>query len=204
MKLKYYLRGAGMGVIITTLILTIAFHTVKTEESSSEPATETQDLTIAEALSDADAAARETESEPSEAADTEDAVTEAESEAAPAESKETTETESEEAGDEAIEVPEPAGETSAEEASQEEPATATDRPAVTREVTVVHGDSPGMVARKLHDTGIIEDEDGFYQYLVSHGLNDLLEVGTFSIPVGADFSEIARILTTNEYERRVQ
>ena len=181
MKLKYYLRGAGVGVIVTTLILMIAFHvTAGKEEKEPVPETE-QSLTIAEALSEKESS----EESPALKKETEETVP-------PAETKETEETkppaETEETG-EAEETKPPM-----EKESEEEIRIV--------EFRIYSGQSPAAVAKNLMEAGIIEDEDAFYRYLVDNGLNDLLEVGTFSLPQNGEFSEIAKILTTNEYERR--
>lgn len=196
MRLKYYLRGAGIGVIVATLILMIAFSvTSRREEAPEEPGTE-EELTIEEALS-----AREEDSETEEplaAIDTEMAEL-------PADTEMEEEPESE-VIEEASELPEETGEeTEPEENSGEEDKELPEElPKKLYTIEVVRGDSPGAVAAKLARAGAIDDEDAFYRYLVDNGLNDLLEVGTFSIPEGAEFSEIAELLTTNEYERRKQ
>lgn len=201
MRLKYYLRGAGVGVIVSTLILMIAFHVYSGRQTAAEPETEAPDLTIAEALSEREQEQTELE-------------TETELIVPPKETEPVTETEIEseaESEEEAAEEPEDSADTanaadteeeSAEEAEEEPEAPVPTGRTVT--IQIYHGDSPSMVANRLAGAGIIEDADGFYRYLVQNGLNDSLEVGSFSIPEGADFPEIAKILTTNEYERRMQ
>ncbi len=192
MKLKYYLRGAGIGVIVTTLILMIAFHVNGGgKEEATVPETE-QSLTIAEALSE-----KEANEEPG-AAETEET---GESEAAPVE------TETETAEETVIPETETADLSSETDTIEEEADQGQETMPASEEVRIVEfriyaGQSPGAVSKSLLDAGIIDDEDAFYRYLVDNGLNDMLEVGTFSVPEGAEYSEIAKILTTNEYERK--
>lgn len=198
MKLKYYLRGAGIGVIVTTLILMIAFHTsAGKEEEKTIPETE-QSLTIAEALSEKEAteeaSARETE------AAEESAPAETENEAA-VDKKQENEAASEEEKTETIAEEEAPAEPEDIEQPQE-PDQETTGELRFVEFRIYAGQSPGAVSKSLYDAGIIDDEDAFYRYLVDNGLNDLLEIGTFSVPEGGEFSEIAKILTTNEYERK--
>lgn len=227
MRLKYYLRGAGIGILVTTIILTIAFQVYGRNERRNEEtvlSTESGDPTIAEALSDADSTAEQRQTEATESpepvteqqteamtepdADAEgepetEALREAQSDANNVEAETDT---AEAAGSES----DAAGETAqtdgnqADEADTSGTTKATSTPAKTYTVRIYHGDSPHMVATMLEGDGVIDDGEEFYAYLVENGYNDLLEVGEFEIPSSADYAEITRILTTNEYERRMR
>ena len=183
MKLKYYLRGAGIGVIVTTVILMIAFHAVPEKDAEREPLDTEQALTIAEALSEKE----ETEASEETAADME---TEGNQE--PVTNEETYPAEGIIVLDE---EPAPEAEMPMDAGAEGKPET--------RIVTfrISSGQSPGAVSKGLKAAGIIEDDEAFYQYLVEHGLNNSLEVGEFLIPTGCEFSELAKILTMNEDER---
>lgn len=211
MKLKYYLRGAGIGVIVSTLILMIAFGVYQGKTKETVPAdTEntSQELTIAEALSELDT---ETGTETTDVAVTETGETAAaaeETEIQPGEEATGPGEETEEPAETADEPAEEAGETAE---AVDEPAVETGEPdeadmTVKKTVSVViqGGDSPMVVAHKLVTAGAVDDENQFYRYLLDHGLNDGIEIGNFSIPEGADYETVARIITTNEYEGRMQ
>ncbi len=210
MKLKYYLRGAGIGVIVSTLILMIAFSVYrgKTEESEqAETENVSSDLTIAEALSEI---ATEINTE-----ETENNTTETEEIAA---ALEETEMKQEEAEKPTEEAEKPKEETDAPAEATDEPEEATDNAVAetgepdeaevtikkTVTVSIQGGDSPMVVAHKLVTAGAVDDENLFYRYLLDHGLNDGIEIGNFSIPEGADYETVAKIITTNEYENRMQ
>ena len=219
MKLKYYLRGAGIGVIVSTLILMIAFGVYQGKTKENTPAdTEntSQELTIAEALSE-----METEKEPLETETEEPA-------AAPEETEEAQQTETSEKVEETAEEDGTAegenDEVSAEPETLENGAeriepdentgegedtgadTGDTGVTVKKTVSVVvrSGDSPMVVSRALAAAGVVDNADLFYRYLLDHGLNDEIEVGSFSIPEGADYETIAKLITTNEYESRMQ
>ncbi len=211
MKLKYYLRGAGIGVIVSTLILMIAFGVYQGKTKETVPAdTEntSQELTIAEALSELDT---ENDTETTDVAVTETGETAAaaeETEIQPGEEATGPGEETEEPAETADEPAEEAGETAE---AVDEPAVETGEPdeadmTVKKTVSVViqGGDSPMVVAHKLVTAGAVDDENQFYRYLLDHGLNDGIEIGNFSIPEGADYETVARIITTNEYEGRMQ
>ncbi|MBQ6441010.1 MAG: hypothetical protein IJJ13_00255 [Lachnospiraceae bacterium] len=218
MKLKYYLRGAGIGVIVSTLILMIAFgvYQGKTKENApTETETASKDLTIAEALSEL-----ETEAGTETAETEEPAITPEETEAQQPETSEAVEeTAEEEAGDEAEAVDDTDGQETMENGGEriepddntgegEDAGADVEDTGVTvkKTVSVVvrNGDSPMVVSRMLAEAGVVDDADLFYRYLLDHGLNDGIEVGSFSIPEGADYETIAKLITTNEYESRMQ
>ena len=218
MKLKYYLRGAGIGVIVSTLILMIAFGVYQGQTKENTPAeTEntSQELTIAEALSEmeTDAKSSETETEEPLAAseETEKLLQPETSESvtATADEAETGEAEPEdtipESGtiEDGAEQVEPAQDTGE---GESDGGNAQDTGVAVKKTTVVvrSGDSPMVVSRMLAEAGIVDNADLFYRYLLDHGLNDGIEIGNFSIPEDADYETVAKIITTNEFESRMQ
>lgn len=62
-------------------------------------------------------------------------------------------------------------------------------------VKVEKGMTARKVAERLESVGIIADAEDFIKYLVKEKLADSINVGTFSIPKGAGYSEIGKILT---------
>ena len=51
------------------------------------------------------------------------------------------------------------------------------------------------VAREMREAGIIKDEDAFDEYLEKSGYGRKVRSGTYYIPSGASYSEIAKIIT---------
>lgn len=62
-------------------------------------------------------------------------------------------------------------------------------------ISVERGATARRVAERLATTGAIKDADAFVRYLQSNGLTDYINIGTFTIPKGASHAEIAKILT---------
>ena len=181
MKLKYFLRGLASGIVVTTLILTIAFNGRKDEiekkAKESVAATEkpqaTQEVTPTE-----------------EAEVTKEVTPTGEAEV----TKEVTPTGKAEVTKEATPTP----------VVSEQPApTATVEPTPTtavavggkKELTIVPGMWSDKVARELSAMGIIQDAADFDKYLVDNGYANRIVVGTFEIPMNASYEEIARIIT---------
>lgn len=62
-------------------------------------------------------------------------------------------------------------------------------------VTVERGMTARKVAERLESAGAISDSEDFVKYLVNAKLADLINIGTFTIPQGASYAEIGKILT---------
>lgn len=54
------------------------------------------------------------------------------------------------------------------------------------------------VSREMEEAGIIDDADGFDKYLEEKGYARQVRSGTYKIPVGADFETIAKIITRQD------
>lgn len=183
MKLKYYLRGLGVGIVVTAVILTIANHLgnkmsdediikraaklgmVMKEDESLFPPTEPETTTP----------------EPTSPSPTEQETTAVK----PAEPETTT--------------PEPTTPVPT------EPETTTPVPAElqtsgvvihTATITVTSGMYSEAVSQKLEEVGIVKNWREFNEYLTSNGYAERLQTGTHSFNSEMDFNEIAEILVS--------
>lgn len=183
MKLKYYLRGLGVGIVVTAVILTIANHLgnkmsdediikraaklgmVMKEDESLFPPTEPETTTP----------------EPTSPSPTEQDTTAVK----PAEPK--------------TKTPEPTTPVPT------EPETTTPVPAEpqtsgvvihTATITVTSGMYSEAVSQKLEEAGIVKNWREFNEYLTSNGYAERLQTGTHSFNSEMDFNEIAEILVS--------
>lgn len=183
MKLKYYLRGLGIGIVVTAVILTIANHLgnkmsdediikraaklgmVMKEDESLFPPTEPE-TTTPEPTSPSPAEQDTTAVKPAEPETT---------------TPETT-------------TPVPT-----------EPETTTPVPAEpqtsgivihTATITVTSGMYSEAVSQKLEEAGIVKNWREFNEYLTSNGYAERLQTGTHSFNSEMDFKEIAEILVS--------
>ncbi len=183
MKLKYYLRGLGVGIVVTAVILTIANHLgnkmsdediikraaklgmVMKEDESLFPPTEPETTTP----------------EPTSPSPTEQETTAVK----PAEPETTT-------SEPTTPVP-------------TEPETTTPVPAEpqtsgvvihTATITVTSGMYSEAVSQKLEEAGIVKNWREFNEYLTSNGYAERLQTGTHSFNSEMDFNEIAEILVS--------
>ena len=64
-------------------------------------------------------------------------------------------------------------------------------------LSVERGNSSNVVAEKLQRLGAIDDAKAFDRYLVDNGYANRISVGTFQIPAGSSYEWIARKITNS-------
>lgn len=204
MKLKYYLRGLGIGVVVTALLMGIALSGRKETLTDDEIRQRALELGMSDdtaVLSDAllpegEAAADNQEDIEAELEEAKQEVSEPEvpepetvqpgSETAEEEPDESEEAEAEE------NKPKDADEASS-EAQPDETGTITAGESIT--ITVDSGDGSKTVANKLQEAGVIADATAFDLYLCQNGYDKRIAAGTHEIKAGATEAEIAEALT---------
>lgn len=197
MKLKYYLRGLGIGVIVTALLMGIALSGRKETLTDDEIRQRALELGMSDdtaVLSDAllpegEAAANnqeDIEAEPEEAKQEVSEPEVPEPEVAGEEPDESEEAEAEK------NKPKDADEASS-EAQPDETGTITAGESIT--ITVNSGDGSKTVANKLQEAGVIADATAFDLYLCQNGYDKRIAAGTHEIKAGATEAEIAEALT---------
>ena len=188
MKLKYYLRGLGMGIVFTALILSVSHCT-------NSKMTKEEIIKRAEALgmvmpSDEDIFNTESSTADNETTEpsTEESTTEAPTTQAPTEEP-TTQAPTEEPTTEA-----PTEEPTTEEPTTEEPTTMAPT-VVELTFTVERGMYSEAVTRILVQGGIIANEAEFNQYLSDTGYDERIQTGAFTVNSGMSYEEIAKIIS---------
>lgn len=178
MKLKYYLRGLGIGILVTAAILTIVYHT-KGSMSDSQIKKRAAQLGMVMASTEEDTLFAQTTQ-----ADTTIEETGTISVEETTTVVETTEAVTEAPTEKPTEKPT--------EAPTEKPT----EPAVTEAVLTI---SPGMysesVSAELVRLGIITNQKEFNSYLVNNGYAERIQTGDFKVKADMSYDEIARIIT---------
>jgi len=198
MKLKYYLRGLGIGMIVTALILGISFSSrqeqaqTMTDDQIRERAAElgmvdSSELTLA-ALQNG--AMQPTESTPQE--------TQTQNSPEAAMEPEETQTPETNTEPEVTVTPEVTNEpetTVTPEATPEPEATKVPEQTQTAGITINRGDDSGSVSRRLYEAGLVENAKAFDNYLCNNGYSRSINPGTYEIVPGTSEEEIAKIIT---------
>ncbi len=182
MRLKYYLRGMGIGIIGTTLLLMILFSfqgndTISDEEimirAASLGMVSAGAITDTEKLSDA--------AEP----DTSEALDEKSSEDTAYDTTEET-TKEDAAGDDIDDA-------------NKSPANKSDEPSTETveqvKLSIVAGEYSDEICKKLKRAGVIDNAKDFNAYLAKMGADSQILPGTYTLKKGADYDEILRIIT---------
>ena len=179
MKLKYYLRGAGVGIIVCTLIWIIAGggNTISDREV-------------------VDRAKKLGMVYPNEYSGT--ILSQMSSQAADEKSSQAADEKSSQAADEQSSQGAPSS--SQAEASQAEPSK--DSSGTENVDTVTIEVKPGMlsdvVSKELEMAGLVNNADDYNKFLISKGYDKIMCVGDNVIPRGATEEEIAQILITKK------
>lgn len=182
MKLKYYLRGLGIGIAITTLILAISYN-INGRMSDSEIIRRAKELGMVMATEESDDLFNKPAGE--------DTTTKSPDETDDA-SEETT---PEETTPEVTE-PEETEPNTSEEPSTTEPATT--EPVITYTFYVEKGTSSQAVSKLLVEGGIITDAKDFNNYMVRVGYTGIIQRGTYTLDSSMSYEEIAKALIRME------
>lgn len=185
MKLKYYMRGLGIGIAVTALLMGVAFSGHK--ETMTDEEIRQRALEMGMVDDESGVLAKDLKMDEDEAALEENDLEEPEEIREPQVSDNRVKEETGPAQEE-----EPAN--AAEEANPAEEPT---NPETVEEmviITVNSGDGSRTVSNKLKQAGLIENADTYDSFLCQHGYDKRLASGAHEIPAGASDEEIANIL----------
>lgn len=195
MKLKYYLRGLGIGILVTTVILSLA-GVGRKNMTDEEVVKRAKELGMVEStlLSDLPDQTKTDEVRPTEPEISLQPET-SEPETGPELEESASTPETPEAPEETPEAPE---ETPV--APEETPVSPEDgNPDIPAGETVTlvigRGESSTTVSKNLKKAGIVEDAAAFDRFLCNNGYDKKIITGTYEIPYGASEEEIAKIIT---------
>ena len=206
MKLKYYLRGLGIGIVVTALLMGYS-NKNRAAEPKAEVATEETagdllvdrngEATTEEVIeqSTVENVTVETDSAETSEEETSQEETASELESSTQEAETITETESvTETETESVQAEETTDKTEQTQSSTEADA-GNALPQTTIEINIVRGDDSGTVARKLQNAGMVESATEYDAYLMQHGYDKKIRVGKVEIPVDATWQEIAEYIS---------
>lgn len=176
MKLKYYLRGLGIGILITTIIFIIGFH-VNEDKIFSDEAVIARAKKLGMVEENGTKTLDELEAEQKKQQEQQEEEQE----------KEDTQEGNEEAKQE---------ETPVEDAGGDQAATVKQV-----QIDVLPGEYSRTICQKLFEAGLVEDQEEFSKFITESNYDNFIQPGTFTIPEGSSYEEIAKILTTKQENR---
>lgn len=183
MKLKYYLRGLGMGILFATIVMTVSsvVHNNNLSEEKIIKEAKKLGMIMPETEDDATGGLWATKEDTEDVIDTEGQDTEIETPDTETEIQETeTETQVVDAETESTE--------------KKEPVVIQDGNVTFIEISVYPGDNARQVAERLYENGLVDDSESFRKYLGEMGYAKYLAIGEYYVPVGATYEEICNVL----------
>lgn len=197
MNLKYYLRGLGVGIVVTALIMGISLGGKKESLSNEEIKARAKELGMVEASTTLADELTEAEELP-EMEEQQDLI-----EPSPAIQQETpqptlqpTPEPTPESTPEPVE--EPANQPEDQASESEDPETVSKENAERIMIEVNKGDGSFTVCKRLEEAGLIASAANFDTFLCENGYDKRIRSGSFEIPADADPEQIARILIGTE------
>jgi len=180
MKIRYYLRGLGLGILVTAIFFMVSGKSNQTMSDEMIKA-RAKELGMTESVVLSELPVKESEPEvTTEEPTRETEVTVQEPAQEEATAEETVQEPAEEVPEES--VAEPAEEESA--ASNTEPVL----------ITVNRGEGSDTVSRRLQEAGLVADAYEYDRYLMANGYDKRIGAGEHTIPAGATWEDIAKIL----------
>ena len=221
MKMKYYLRGLGTGILFATIVLFIAYSYRMSDSQIKERAKELGMVFVTEEESKSSILADNNETkdtndgtttgssqvestsettgekpDETESVDEESTTTGKSDETSTSdEQQSTSESETESLSESTTEA---TSESNTENTSTEENTSSSYDDSVKCQLTVTNATVSGDVARALEAAGVIDNGEEFNKYLSDNGYSRRIQNGTYTIVKGMSYKEIAEIITYKE------
>lgn len=212
MKIRYYLRGLGLGILVTAIFFMVSGKSNQTMSDEMIKA-RARELGMTESVVLSDLSRQEEETIPvtveaevemteeevileeKPEAVTEEAVEETIKDTQEESVEETSVEEEEMSVDEASSSEEAAEETSKVDIVEETVSTeAVVSNTESLSVMVNRGDGSDTVSKRLQEAGLVADAHEYDRYLMANGYDRRISVGEHEIPAGATWEDIAKIL----------
>jgi len=189
-RLKYYLRGLGLGIIFAVIIMMIGFHGNKQSMSDTEIIEKAKTLGMVEAKNISGTVADEYNSEKtdSSAANSDDSSQKAETEQDSQMQDSQTAQEDTQQEDTQQEDTQPAADAKQETVEPQDAVT-------TYTISVTSQDTCRTIAEKLKALNLVDDAEQFRIYMGQKGADHFIADGEHVIPQGASYDDIITILT---------
>jgi hypothetical protein len=185
LKLKYFLRGLGVGIVLTSIILCVFYRNHTPEQNVVEQAKELG-MVFPEGTAEPFSASGE-------AAEVQSATEEPTEDEFLTEEPVTEEPVTEEPTEDSSVTEKPTADSSV----TEKPTAAKDSASKKKgtKFTVRSGLLSSSVAKEMMEAGIIKNDKALDDYLEKNGYATEVREGTYFIPEGASYKEIAKIIT---------
>lgn len=198
MKLKYYLRGLGTGIIFTIIVMSIIFSYRTTDAKIMEQAKQ-MGMVMADGSGQSDSDKNNNTKPEKDTKKEEDKTTEPDTtKEEPTEPEpDTTKEEPTEPDTTKEEPTEPEPDTTTEAPTSEPPTEPDTSDSSRTEVTftITSGMTSETVAGSLQQLGVVDNAAGLNAYMINNGYADRIRTGTYTFKTGSTYEEVSRIIT---------
>jgi cytoskeletal protein RodZ len=201
MKRKYFLRGLGLGLITASLMFAFAFIFYKPTLSESEIKKQAKALGMVESTDNKNSSNQSTDKKDSDKKKSESDTDSKDD----SNSLDTTTTESKTDDNGAVTntVTNPDGSTTTTTSIPGDVSKLGDKSATTNSgknivISVAGGENSAAVSLDLFHKGLVSDNAEFDKYIESTGKDNSIRPGTYEIPEGSTYAQIADIITTRK------
>ena len=190
MRLKYYLRGLGLGIIFAVIIMMIGFHDNKQSMSDTEIIEKAKTLGMVEAKNISGTVADEYNSEKTDSSATNSDASSQKAETEQDSQMQDSQTAQEDTQQEDTqqEATQPAADAKQETVEPQDAVT-------TYTISVTSQDTCRTIAEKLKALNLVDDAEQFRIYMGQKGADHFIADGEHIIPQGASYDDIITILT---------
>lgn len=190
MRLKYYLRGLGLGIIFAVIIMMIGFHGNKQSMSDTEIIEKAKTLGMVEAKNISGTVADEYNSEKTDSSATNSDASSQKAEIEQDSQMQDSQTAQEDTQQEDTqqEAAQPAADAKQETVEPQDAVT-------TYTISVTSQDTCRTIAEKLKALNLVDDAEQFRIYMGQKGADHFIADGEHVIPQGASYDDIITILT---------
>mgnify|MGYP007033250181 CR=1 FL=1 len=190
MRLKYYLRGLGLGIIFAVIIMMIGFHDNKQSMSDTEIIEKAKTLGMVEAKNISGTVADEYNSEKTDSSATNSDASSQKDETEQDSQMQDSQTAQEDTQQEDTqqEAAQPAADAKQETVEPQDAVT-------TYTISVTSQDTCRTIAEKLKALNLVDDAEQFRIYMGQKGADHFIADGEHVIPQGASYDDIITILT---------
>lgn len=188
------MRGLGIGIVLTTIILSISFNfSSKVQLTDEEIIKRAEELGMISSEEENPGEILATPSTTPENKDTMEAIEDKTQEKLNTQTSDQTEDEiKEEISDDTKEINEDTSSSDTSEQQEQVEDSTAEEPSVT--VEIKKGMNSENVATLLKDYGVIEDNKHFNKYLVDNGYAKIIIYGVFELPLDASYEQITDVI----------
>ena len=201
MKRKYFLRGLGLGLITASLMFALAFIFYKPTLSESEIKKQAKALGMVESTDNKNSSNQSTDEKDSDKKKSE-SDTDSKDDSNSLDTT-TTESKTDDNGVVTNTVTNPDGSTTTTTSIPGDVSKLGDKSATTNSgknivISVAGGENSAAVSLDLFHKGLVSDNAEFDKYIESTGKDNSIRPGTYEIPEGSTYAQIADIITTRK------